>query len=1097
MKTKTSGKAIVGIALTVIMVASVMAAMIGCTGAYSDGGNYNIIVSQTEVQPVIIGQDLVFHAFSAPVTVSRVRNGSEEWSIQTDSYNRLTVSAEEDQWTRTGGFYVNYDSGSYDAELSVNEPRMPLKLKAGTKEVTSVFRGTPITVDVSGINLFDEDIVDLVIIGPYGQIKYKDGIRFTGITVSTLKKISGDSAIDTTYWDRGHYTFQVKTRSENACGLDASSAKKELDIEEETLTIDAEKTLVIESELVELTVKGVANTQIRVTAFPSKHVIFSPGVNDNPAEVEDHPHWFEDTIDIDGTMTYAVKFNDSGTYTIGVSGFDDWYFYDTIDITVTEKQVTFDVPASVELGENVTIRGTANTGDTVDIAVDDSVCATLNDLVINDTGEFEVAIDTSAADVPAAFTVSGAANLKAFIDRAAGMGDISDTERADGTATIFMLNQQGGGIDVSASEVTVGKNETVILTIAALPDHNVSVTTADTAHTVFEYNRYGFTGTSSNVINIAPADTVSIPTDIGDCDSQTTAKNIHGVWQTMAAGGTTKFAAHFADTGTYTITTTDYGSDYPTATRLDGKDIEITVIEKNVTFDVPSIVIIGEMLTIKGMSKCGDTVTIAVADQIVPKLDQIVIYGNGEFEAEIDTTAVDAPVEFKIPGAVSLRAFIDRAETGDISPDEVDDGSTEVFMVRPWLTAGVSTDSVDLGDEFTVSGTAKGTKYVDILIIGPKGYGGSNIESGIGLYQATVGVSATEGTYSQKIRAGDDVDNGRYLVVVLSPGSDGVYGCDSGGMMGAAQSKYSVVSTTPIPISIPISIPIPTPTPPAPTPPPRRIGTCRGGVTIEEALDCYTLNGRTQDEMLEIFDNIVGLCDDLIWVSHITVGKQETLILDPIADVSVSEPLEVTGETSREDGAIIWVTVAKPYYMIVPKAAIAKDNTYNSTFDTTGAQLGSYVVTAMDGYGYTAARIVNVIAETAAQTSLYSDAVGSYLGVTNTQEDTITIQKMYTYSCPGTGGHSEYATFYDLNGTKLGEGRWNGYQAPYLQYITFDDQFTLEIGETYNYTIKTGSYPQIIHKHSHTADNGTITCTEFTDANGNTYDDWIPAIRLE
>jgi len=623
-----------------------------------------------------------------------------------------------------------------------------------------------------------------------------------------------------------------------------------------------------------------------------------------------------------------------------------------------------------------------------------------------------------------------------------------------------MLNQQGGCIDVSASEVTVGKNETVILTIAALPDHNVSVTTADTAHTVFEYNRYDFTGTSSNIINIAPADTISIPVDIGDCDSQKTAKNIHGVWQTMAAGGTTKFAAHFADTGTYTIAATDYGSVYPTATRLDEKDIEIAVIEKNITFDVPSMLIIGETLTIRGTSKCGDTVTIAVADQIVQKLDQIVIDGNGEFAVEIDTSSLDSPVEFNIPGAVSLRAFIDRAETGDISPDEVDDGSTEVFMVRPWLTADVSTGSVDLGDEFTVSGTAKGTKYVDILIIGPKGYGGSNIESGIGRYQATVGVSASEGTYSQKIRAGDDVDNGRYLVVVLSPGSDGVYGCDSGGMMGAAQSKYSVVSTTPIPISIPISIPIPTPTP---TPPPLRRGTCRGGVTIEGALDCYTLNGRTQYEMLEIFDNIVGLCDDLIWVSYITIGKQETLIFDPIADVRVSEALEVTGETSREDGAIIWVTVAKPYYMIVPKAAIAKDNTFTATFDTTGAQLGGYVVTAMDGYGYTAARIVNVIAETAAQTSLYSDAVGSYLGVTNAQEDTITIQKMYTYSCPGTGGHSEYAAFYDRNGTKLGEGRWDGYQVADCQYITFDAPFTLELGKTYDYTIKTGSYPQIIH----------------------------------
>jgi len=1080
MKTKTSGKAITSITLVTIMVASVMVAMVGTAAAAQGGTKYNVIRPGGS-QKVLMGQDLEFVGFNmTPPTVYRYEAGDQAntYAATLDGGRYFLYNI---NWPTAGAYYVNGGPDGWEAPLSYEDPDMPLRLRVKDKDVTSLAVGTLLNVDVGGIDLFDLDRVDLEIIGPDGQVSEKNGLAFRNITVSTLKTFK---ALNTTGLKVGHYTFQVVIdKPDFACGLSGQSVKKGLNIKKSELTITAATTEVPELETVSLTVTGVAGNNITMEVESmSPNAYFPKGIDDNPRT--ETTRKFFSIIDDDGTMNYAVEFNDTGAYTVRASETNDTPTYDNVDITVTEKQVTFDVPTSVELGENFTLQGTANTGDTVDIAVDDHVCAKLNDLVINGTGGFEVAIDTRAADVPAAFTVSGAANLKAYIDRAAGTGDISDTERADGTATIYLLNQQGGGIDVSASEVTVGKNETVILTIAALPDHNVSVTTADTAHTVFEYNRYDFTGTSSNVINIAPADTISIPADIGDCDSQTKAKNIHGVWQEMAADGTTRFAVHFADTGTYTITATDYGADYPTATRLDEKGIEITVIEKNVTFEVPSMVIIGETLTIRGTSKCGDTVTIAVADQIVQKLDQIVIDGNGEFTVEIDTTVADAPAEFKIPGAVSLRAFIDRAETGDISPDEIDDGSTEVFMVRPWLTAGVSTDSVDLGDEFTVSGTAKGTMYVDILIVGPKGYGGSNIETEEkGLYNASVGVSASEGTYSQNISVGDDVDNGRYLVVVLSPGSDGVYGCDSGGMMGTAQSKYSVAS--------------PTPTPPTPTPAPRRRGNCRGGVTIEEALDCYTLNGRTQYEMLEIFDNIVGLSDDLIWVSYITVGKQETLILDPIADVSVSEPLEVTGETSREDGAIIWVTVAKPYYMMVPKPAIAKDNTFNATFDTTGAQLGSYVVTAMDGYGYTAARIVNVIAETAAQTYLYNDAVGSYLGVTNAQEDTITIQKMYTYSCPGTGGHSEYAAFYDRNGTKLGEGRWNGYPVADLQYITFDAPLTLEIGKTYNYTIKTGSYPQIIHKHSHAADNGTITCTEFTDANGNTYTDWIPAIRLE
>ena len=63
--------------------------------------------------------------------------------------------------------------------------------------------------------------------------------------------------------------------------------------------------------------------------------------------------------------------------------------------------------------------------------------------------------------------------------------------------------------------------------------------------------------------------------------------------------------------------------------------------------------------------------------------------------------------------------------------------------------------------------------------------------------------------------------------------------------------------------------------------------------------------------------------------------------------------------------------------------------------------------------------------------------------------------------------------------------------------ISFDSSFTLEEGETYNYTIRTGSYPQINHNQTFTNEYGTITCTKFIDANGKVYYDWLPAIRLE
>lgn len=106
----------------------------------------------------------------------------------------------------------------------------------------------------------------------------------------------------------------------------------------------------------------------------------------------------------------------------------------------------------------------------------------------------------------------------------------------------------------------------------------------------------------------------------------------------------------------------------------------------------------------------------------------------------------------------------------------------------------------------------------------------------------------------------------------------------------------------------------------------------------------------------------------------------------------------------------------------------------------------------------------------------------------------INVSTMYTYPCPGTGGHTEYVKLGDNTGWNV-TATWNGYSGDWHN-ITFNESFTLYAGTTYNYSIRTGSYPQIIHEPSCNATGGTITCISFEDANGNVYTDWIPAIRL-
>ena len=125
---------------------------------------------------------------------------------------------------------------------------------------------------------------------------------------------------------------------------------------------------------------------------------------------------------------------------------------------------------------------------------------------------------------------------------------------------------------------------------------------------------------------------------------------------------------------------------------------------------------------------------------------------------------------------------------------------------------------------------------------------------------------------------------------------------------------------------------------------------------------------------------------------------------------------------------------------------------------------------------------------------------GSYPSVAGTHNgsitpyQTITVQGVYIYPSAGTGGHGEYVRIYNTSGV-IAEASWNGYVGDWHN-LTFNNSFTLYANETYNYTIRTSSYPQIIHASSHNATGGVITCEEFVDVDGKRHENWIPAVRL-
>jgi parallel beta-helix repeat protein len=134
-----------------------------------------------------------------------------------------------------------------------------------------------------------------------------------------------------------------------------------------------------------------------------------------------------------------------------------------------------------------------------------------------------------------------------------------------------------------------------------------------------------------------------------------------------------------------------------------------------------------------------------------------------------------------------------------------------------------------------------------------------------------------------------------------------------------------------------------------------------------------------------------------------------------------------------------------------------------------------------------------IILDTGTASNPYPSIMGNHTG-TIKPNHTVIATKLCTYPCRGTGGHTEYAEI--RNATWNATATWKGYAGDWHN-ITFDKTVVLLTNETYNYIIRTGSYPQIIHEQNYTTLDGSfINCTKFTDANGKKYNNWIPAIRL-
>jgi hypothetical protein len=173
------------------------------------------------------------------------------------------------------------------------------------------------------------------------------------------------------------------------------------------------------------------------------------------------------------------------------------------------------------------------------------------------------------------------------------------------------------------------------------------------------------------------------------------------------------------------------------------------------------------------------------------------------------------------------------------------------------------------------------------------------------------------------------------------------------------------------------------------------------------------------------------------------------------------------------------------------------DGYFELNLSTTGVPVGEYVLSA-DGLQKTV-QVSSPLAIVDTGSGTYPSVSGVHTGSIKPNK-TFNVSKLYTYPCPGTGGHIKSIQLRE-NNELVAYGEWEGYQSDWhnvtLHTVSGAPYVTLLEDHEYTYTIYTGSYPQIVHKQNHTTlDRSFINCTRFVASNGKVYYDWIPAIKV-
>ncbi len=477
-KMKGKGKAIIGIAMAAIMLASVFAAMVPMGMARDNQGG-------------IVGGDTLFCgetglSLNSTVAVAgdTVRlegqdNGAEGETISidpTDFY--ISENAEEGVYD----IYVNDDITS--STLTIKEPEITgnVYLKESTDSIVdeSIPIGQLIKIRASpNFGGFLKDAIT----GNYGNIKIKlydpDGlqvetVRADGNVIDLTQRLANKTRIDldnieTTYpddWSTGTWKVKISSDKGTCNEVDISSDEYEFTIRSEDLVIEATEDEVGKGEDILLRISGNPSRTyyfaIENVKADKEPVILDRGdIKDSkigPGEGTNCSAWIKTGTDGVAEIKIGTSDADERTYTMHVYDnpmkTDGTSFAETdypkpdevkdeddeadTDVEVTEAEVTFDMPNKVVIGEEVDIKGSVNAGDKIDILIDDEYDENVKDdgdnIDIDENNEFEAKWKTEGY-------MTGSYTIKVYIDYKKDKDVDPDTDDDDGSITIRLIEQ--------------------------------------------------------------------------------------------------------------------------------------------------------------------------------------------------------------------------------------------------------------------------------------------------------------------------------------------------------------------------------------------------------------------------------------------------------------------------------------------------------------------------------------------------------------------------------------------------------------------------------------------------------------------------------